>query len=541
MSDNELAEQSGGGNWFDAVQSTPLCLKNDDDEDYASPSSIASHASNDFVIGLDISTDNFHPAPDVYSMNPNKYNTAIDKKHSIIISPDESYGVFISAESEVNIGHNHNNHDHNHNHNSNSNSSNNNNKRSTGSILKKHYDPYDMRENPHDLHEDSSYRLYKGIIRPHVRLTLKLLDEIGKSIAVFRPSKSLADLTKRKSSKNMFQIDATHTDQALPAAEIDIVISGGGLKGYFMCGAVSILKHELQRYNVKIGRVSGASAGAWAAMFICTGVSSAAWMESYFACKDTPEVAILDVYQRLWPWFSSMMPPNAYELCTGKLFISISELTVFGFQNRIISEFASNQELFDCCVASSSIPSLTRQSWICRFRGKLAYDGGMTNNTPVFTDGIRRQLVFRLYNVEYPWRLLVNAGDSCIDTLVLRGALLMKRFLEGEGTDCITWLEEKEGKDALVSKPNHSLRVFFVPFTVLGFILDKSIKTFKRFFQDVFSSLKPKQIDDQLEENEKIIPFNEYQNKFSSSSAKYLTGAVYAGFVDLLRRLNLLL
>ena len=534
---NDLTEESDGGNWFDAVQSTPLCLKNDDDVDVASPSSMASHVSNDFVIGLNISTDNFHPAPDVYSINPMKYNTTMDSKHSIIISPDESYEVFESDASEVNIGNNNNS-----NKNSNISGVKDDNKRSTGSILKKHYDPYDMRENPHDLHEDSSYRVYKGIIRPHVRLTLKLLDEIGKSIAVFRPSKSLADLTKRKSSKNMFQIDATHTDPALPAAEIDIVISGGGLKGYFMCGAVSILKRELQRYNVKIGRVSGASAGAWAAMFICTGVSSAAWMESYFACKDTPEIAILDVYKTLWPWFSSMMPQNAHELCTGKLFISISELTVWGFQNRIISEFSSNQELFDCCVASSSIPSLTLRSWVCRFRGKLTYDGGMTNNTPVFTDGIRRQLVFRLYNVEYPWRLLVNAGDSCIDTLVLRGALLMKRFLEGEGTDSITWLEEKEGKDVLVSKPNHSLRVFFVPFTVLGFILDKGVKTFKRFFQDVFSSLKPKQIDDPLGDgNNKIIPFNEYQNKFSSSSLKYLTGAVYAGFVDLLRRLNLLL
>ena len=533
MSDNDLlgSLQSGsdsGSNWYDAVQSTPLRLKNEDVEDgIITSSSIIGNSSTDFVVGLDISTDQFHPAPDLYNKNPNKYNTTIDKKHSIIISPEESYSLLISAESDVNINHN--------------SSNSNKNKKSNGSILKKTYDPYDMRENPHDLHADTSYRLYKGIIRPHVRLTLKLLDEISKSIAVFRPSKSLADLTKRKSSKNMFQLDVAYTDAALPAAEIDIVISGGGLKGYFMCGAVSILKHELQRYNVKIARVCGASAGAWAAMFICTGVSSAAWMESYFACKDTPEVAILDVYERLWPWFNSMMPSNAYELCTGKLFISITEVTVWGLQNRIISEFTSNQELFDCCVVSSSIPTLTRSSWLSKFRGKLAYDGGMTNNTPVFTDGIRRQLVFRLYNVEYPWRLLVNAGDSCIDTLVLRGALLMKRFLEGEGTDCITWLEEKEGKDALVSKPNQGLRLFFVPFTVLGFILDKSVKTFQRFFHEIFSSLQPKQVEDKWDQDEKVIPFNEYQNKFSSSSLKYITGAMYAGIVDLLRRLNLLL
>ena len=41
-------------------------------------------------------------------------------------------------------------------------------------------------------------------------------------------------------------------------------------------------------------------------------------------------------------------------------------------------------------------------------------DGGLTNNIPLFTDGVRRQLVFRLFDVEYPWRLLVNAQGEAI-------------------------------------------------------------------------------------------------------------------------------
>ena len=48
-------------------------------------------------------------------------------------------------------------------------------------------------------------------------------------------------------------------------------------------------------------------------------------------------------------------------------------------------------------------------------------DGGITNNTPIFPDGENRQLVFRLYEVEYPWRGMLQAVDTCIETLTLRG------------------------------------------------------------------------------------------------------------------------
>ena len=71
-------------------------------------------------------------------------------------------------------------------------------------------------------------------------------------------------------------------------------------------------------------------------------------------------------------------------------------------------------------------------------------DGCLTNNTPVFADGTRRQLVFRLFDVEYPWRLLINPVDSCIEALVVRGAMLMARFLEGGHVESIAWLEKSD-------------------------------------------------------------------------------------------------
>jgi hypothetical protein len=56
---------------------------------------------------------------------------------------------------------------------------------------------------------------YEWKERSSVSLTEKLLDEIQKSIAVFKPSKSLQD------------ISSLEIDDDQPVAEIDIVISGG--------------------------------------------------------------------------------------------------------------------------------------------------------------------------------------------------------------------------------------------------------------------------------------------------------------------------
>ena len=66
----------------------------------------------------------------------------------------------------------------------------------------------------------------------------------------------------------------------------------------------------------------------------------------------------------------------------------------------MVSHFLSNQDLFECCLASSTIPYITERGAYRMFRGMRVIDGGLTNNTPVFRDGTRRQLVFRLSQVE---------------------------------------------------------------------------------------------------------------------------------------------
>lgn len=53
------------------------------------------------------------------------------------------------------------------------------------------------------------------------------------------------------------------------------------------------------------------------------------------------------------------------------------------------------------CCASSTIPLFTHPSFFPpRFRGIRIIDGGLTNNTPIFLDGARRQIVVRLRYLE---------------------------------------------------------------------------------------------------------------------------------------------
>lgn len=83
------------------------------------------------------------------------------------------------------------------------------------------------------------------------------------------------------------------------------------------------------------------------------------------------------------------------------MFISITVVTSFGLKNLIVSEYYSNEDLIEACLASSTIPYITERKMYRTFRGMKVVDGGLTNNTPVFRDGTRRQLIFRLSQVYF--------------------------------------------------------------------------------------------------------------------------------------------
>lgn len=277
--------------------------------------------------------------------------------------------------------------------------------------------------------------------RKRNELCRQLLDLISRSVLSFKPSKSLSCLD-----------GMSDLQPKREAVEIDIVVSGGGLKGYFMSGCSHVLQHELAKQNVKIARIAGSSAGAWAGLFMLTNIGTENWIESYYKCKERPEMNMHEAYEDIWPWVNSCIPENAWEICSGRLFISITEVTWFGVRNHMISEYANNRELFEACMASSVVPYISSSTMFRSYRGMWVIDGGVTNNTPVFKDHKRRQLVFQLGDVFYPIRLLMSPHDRCIEALVVRGAMLMSKFLQGDPSDSFAWLNPNTSTQAVNSK-----------------------------------------------------------------------------------------
>jgi hypothetical protein len=161
-----------------------------------------------------------------------------------------------------------------------------------------------------------------------------------------------------------------------------------------------------------------------------------------------------------------VLPEDAYKRCSGRLFISITVFNSYGMlENMIVSQFDSNDDLYNACCASSTIPFISERvgdwgsgKWgLRRYRGRLCVDGGLTNNCPVFKDGVRRQLVFQLGNLDYSAYRSLSHSDDCIEVLVIRGAMLMAQFLEGNQTStAIEWLDVNENANELAPSVNTS-------------------------------------------------------------------------------------
>lgn len=345
-------------------------------------------------------------------------------------------------------------------------------------------------------------------------LCARMLKNVSDKITTFRPSESLHNLRS----------NVMDGDEAEPV-EIDVVLSGGGLKGYFMAGCSQVLRSELAKQNITIGRVAGTSAGSWAGVFLLCGFSTEDWLETFFACQQAPDLTLLEAYENIWDGVNALLPADAYKLCTGRMFISVTEITWWGVRNRIISKFSSNRELFEACCASSMIPYLTHKKlyWDLKCANMYCLDGGITNNTPIFTDGDNRQLVFRLYDVEYPWRNMINALDTCVETLSIRGGLLMSRFLQGETMDSITWLEKKRTKADLYIRPGYPLRMLLLPVLVSGLIIGRTTGI-SAILRSVFKS----------HNTYYITPFSR-AGGMHGSGASYLSAVVFSSLVDLLR------
>ncbi|CAF1236205.1 unnamed protein product [Adineta steineri] len=177
-----------------------------------------------------------------------------------------------------------------------------------------------------------------------------------------------------------------HKSNSFP---INLSLSGCGFLGLYHIGVICAFKEHAP--EVLDNKMAGCSAGALVAACAMSGCCLGQM------CSDALEIAIRARSRALGPLHPTfsivdiirnglrrILPPNAHEICTGRLYISLTRWK--DNKNVVISQFHSREELIQVLICSSFVPYW---SGIIphKFRGEYYWDGGLTNNNPIIDEG----------------------------------------------------------------------------------------------------------------------------------------------------------
>jgi hypothetical protein len=165
-----------------------------------------------------------------------------------------------------------------------------------------------------------------------------------------------------------------------------ISFSGCGIRYHLYAG---IQEYCLDHFDTDDVSVLCSSGGIYAALPLVLGLKTRDWMrcdwEQCYQYWSRRKMFIwLDTTQFQRYMYQKYLPEDAYLKCSGRLFIVVSQMTIYGFRENIISDYKSNEELIDAIIGTTHIIGLFRNLPICRNR--YAFDGCYTNLQPQIND-----------------------------------------------------------------------------------------------------------------------------------------------------------
>jgi len=151
-----------------------------------------------------------------------------------------------------------------------------------------------------------------------------------------------------------------------------ISISPGGFKGFYMMGVCKYIK---QNYNLENFIFTGASAGAWNSLLLCSKrdiqeIQSNILDDSLYKTK-----SIYDLENLIKGKILKTYNTNDFEL--NKLFIGVTTIEHYKTNTTIFSGFDSLDDALNCCIASSHIPLVTG-GFTNVYRNVFTFDGGFS-------------------------------------------------------------------------------------------------------------------------------------------------------------------
>ena len=238
----------------------------------------------------------------------------------------------------------------------------------------------------------------------------------------------------------------------------DLILSGGGLKGFYHVGMCKILQEYEKNNEIKIRYIIGTSTGALTAVIYACNLDYNSWIESYYTIKKYINQS--DLHRIVINILRDKLPENAYQLCNGKVKISLSRITIFGFYEEMIDTFHSNEHLLKVLSGAIKVPYVTSNTfWPEKINNNYYYDAYFVRMTPIIYNNDLPQLLIKTHLINYSNRLSLNPNDSFIELLSLRGLYESKKFLMNNNKNrSIKWIEKN-----YVEKKKVNYIIFIIP------------------------------------------------------------------------------
>lgn len=233
----------------------------------------------------------------------------------------------------------------------------------------------------------------------------------------------------------------------------DLVVGGGGFRCYYHLGFFKLIKK--MNYNPRY--FIGTSSGAISIVYYTCGLTDAQIFKTYEIIQKLMNSSLgLCLHDAAVQALQTILPPNAHELCSGKIKILVSELRWFGFVKKYIDKFETFDDLINAISASINIPWLTSSNiYGTIINGSRCYDGCFTSVVPIFCPQTHdlNQLVLLTHKVVYPKKLTLYPGDSHIYLLALKGLIEAKDFFTKKSEHhIIKWIDKSRYKPKSKSK-----------------------------------------------------------------------------------------
>lgn len=152
-----------------------------------------------------------------------------------------------------------------------------------------------------------------------------------------------------------------------------ISISPGGIRGFYLLGVLSYIK---ENYDLEDCIFSGASAGAWNALFLCYKKDP---REFIFQILNSDIIKTKNIYH-----VEYVIKYKLLETCKEedfdlrRLFVGVTTIQKWNSITNIFSDFKDLEDAINSCIASSHIPLLTG-GLTNRYYDKYTFDGGFSS------------------------------------------------------------------------------------------------------------------------------------------------------------------